>query len=264
MKSQHLIEILTPRQSAEDLDGELTKFAERYHKILENDYVVSVPDNPMGVLHFQLTEVVKELNLPFPEGQVLVHINTFHTREHLDELLRMAAEMGARHLLLISGDGSERLPKLEPESIGMKGNSVTSVELLRYVHREYPGKFTCGVAFNPYEPQDHEMEKLRRKIDAGASYIITQPIIGREERLEPLRSIGLPVTVGAWMSKRIDLLASCIGYELKDQAVYDPLENLKTLCEHYPAWGTYLALVGFKTQLPAINALLHEIDAHSH
>ena len=42
----------------------------------------------------------------------------------------------------------------------------TSVELLKYVNREYPGMFSLGVAFNPYEPEDHEMEKTQRKIDA--------------------------------------------------------------------------------------------------
>jgi methylenetetrahydrofolate reductase (NADPH) len=134
----------------------------------------------------------------------------------------------------------------------MACTTVTSVELLRYIDREHPGRFTCGVAFNPYEPQDAEIEKMRRKADAGASFIITQPIIGRDDRLAGLAPFPLPVILDAWMSKKLHLLSECVGHEIPEGTPYDPMENLRELRRNYPDYGLYLAILGFKTQYPLL------------
>ena len=55
MKSRHLIEVLTPKQSSPDFEAELYEFANRYNTVIESGHVVSVPDNPMGSVHFQVT-----------------------------------------------------------------------------------------------------------------------------------------------------------------------------------------------------------------
>ncbi|MBM4144229.1 MAG: hypothetical protein FJ225_11650 [Lentisphaerae bacterium] len=251
MRAAKFIEILTPRQSAEDLDSALAKFAERYRTVIDNGYVVSVPDNPMGVAHFQVTEIISELGLPVPPGQVLLHLNTFHKKDDLDAILRAAAKLGIRNVLLITGDGSERLPKIPPESIGAEGASATSVDLLRYVDREFKGAFHRGVAFNQYEPQDHEIAKLKRKLAAGAEFAVTQPVLVWDKRIEKLREFGVPVAVGAWMSKNLDLLAECVGYPLTSgsDGPYDPAANLVGLRRAHPDFGVYLALLSFKNQL---------------
>ncbi|MGZ5499251.1 MAG: hypothetical protein ACXWHI_11060, partial [Candidatus Aminicenantales bacterium] len=108
------------------------------------------------------------------------------------------------------------------------------------------------VAFNPYEPQDAEIEKMKRKVDAGATFIITQPIIGRDERLEGLAAFRLPVVLDAWMSKKLHLLSECVGHEIPERTPYDPMENLRELRRNYPDYGLYLAILGFKTQYPFI------------
>ncbi|MBM4142968.1 MAG: hypothetical protein FJ225_05155 [Lentisphaerae bacterium] len=251
MRAAKFIEILTPRQSVADLDAALEKFAERYRTVVDSGYVVSVPDNPMGNLHFQVTEIVSELGLPVPPAQLLLHLNTFHTRDNLDEILRSAIDLGIRNVLLVTGDGSERLPKIAPESIGAEGESATSVDLLRYLDREYKGAFHRGVAFNQYEPQDHEIAKLKRKLAAGADFIVTQPVLAWDKRIERLREFGVPVAVGAWMSKNLDLLAECIGYPLKSESEgpWDPAAILVALRKAHPDFGVYLALLSFKSQL---------------
>ena len=132
---------------------------------------------------------------------------------------------------------------------------MTSVELWRYIDREYPGQFDCGVAFNPYEPQDSELEKMKRKVAAGAKFIITQPIIGRDDRLAGLEPFGLPVTLDAWMSKKLHLLSECVGYEIPEGTPYDPMENLKELRRNCPGYGLYLAILGFKTQYPLLQGI---------
>lgn len=251
------VEVLTPKQDSKNLDKDLETFAVKYQTVIDRGYVACITDNPMGMLSFQATEILPELELPVPAGQVLIHLNTFHTKPALDVILNQMIAMGLRDLLIVSGDGSERLPRLTPASIGVTVKTVTSVELLDYIGREYPGLFHCGVAFNPYEPQEHELEKMHRKIDAGARFIITQPVLGRDERVLQLKQFGLPVIVDAWMSKKLHLLSECVGYTIPEDTPYDPLQNLRDLRRFYPDWGLYLALLGFKTQLPR----LHEIQA---
>lgn len=249
------IEILTPKQSVVDIDAALEAFAEKYRMVMDAGYTACITDNPMGIPSFQATEVIQALDLPVNPERVLMHLNTFHTREGLDEVLRTAADLGIRYLLVVSGDGGERLPKLTPASLGISGNAVTAVELLTYIRAAYPGVFHCGVAFNPYEPLDHELEKMERKVAAGAQFIITQPVIGRDERVAALHRFGLPVVVDAWMSKKLHLLSECIGYSIPEEAPYDPLANLQELQLHYPGFGLYLALLGFKTQYPLLKDL---------
>ena len=250
--SIHHIEILTPKQNSEKLDEDLEAFAAKYTKVIDSGHIACITDNPMGMLSFQATEIIPELGLPIKTEQLMIHLNTFHTKEHLDEILTKSVDLGAKYLLVITGDGSERLPKLSPQAIGVNVNSVTSVELLRHIHKEYPGRFICGVAFNPYEPQDHEIEKMKRKVDEGATFIITQPVIGKDDRLLALRPFGLPVIIDAWMSKKLHLLSECVGYEIPENTPYDPIANLRALRSNYPDCGLYLALLGFKTQLPIL------------
>jgi methylenetetrahydrofolate reductase (NADPH) len=249
------VEILTPKQNSKKLEEDLERFADKYTKVIEAGYVACITDNPMGMLSFQATEVIPEFELPVEPEQLVIHLNTFHTRKGLDEILTTAADMGAKYLLTISGDGSERLPKLTPECIGLDCNTVTSVELMEYINREYPGQFSCGVAFNPYDPPEHELERMKRKLDAGAEYIITQPVIGKDPILEDLKQFNIPIIVDAWMSKKLHLLSECVGYEIPEDTPYDPLENLKELQKNYPDFGLYLALLGFKTQYPILKDL---------
>jgi len=253
------VELQTPKRSSEDIDKDLQTFGDKYRKVVEAGWIVCITDNPMGLLSCGAMETIDLLGLPVRPEQLMVHLNTFHPKKELDEILGTFKAAGGRSLLIVSGDGSQKLHRLEPAEIGVEAATVTSVELLRYIDREYPGQFVCGVAFNPYEPQDAELEKMKRKAAAGASFVITQPIIGRDERLAGLEPFGLPVILDAWMSKKLHLLSECVGHEIPEGTPYDPLENLKELRRNYPAYGLYLAILGFKTQYP----LLQEIWTQS-
>ena len=255
LKTFH-VEILTPKLDAPDIEAELAKFGGKYRAAFEAGYVVCITDNPMGHLSVTAMDAIGALGLPVHPERLCVHLNTFHTKKDLDALLRAVHEAGGRDLLIVSGDGSQRLHRLEPDEIGVACRTVTSVELLRYIEREYPGAFQCGVAFNPYEPQDAELAKMERKAEAGARFIITQPILGRDERANALRRFGLPTIIDAWMSKRVDLLAECVGTTFPEGMVYDPMRNLAELRAAFPECGLYLALLGFKTQFPLLGSFL--------
>jgi methylenetetrahydrofolate reductase (NADPH) len=249
------VELQTPKRSSEDIEKDLATFEDKYRKVVAAGWIVCITDNPMGLLSYGAMETIELLGLPVHPEQLMVHLNTFHPKKELDSILDAFQTAGGRHLLVVSGDGSQRLHRLEPAEVGIDGTTVTSVELIRYIAREYAGRFTCGVAFNPYEPQDAELAKMKRKADAGASFIITQPIIGRDDRLDALPAFGLPVTLDAWMSKKLHLLSECVGHEIPEGTPYDPMENLKELRRNYPDYGLYLAILGFKTQYPLLQGL---------
>ncbi|MFW5997075.1 MAG: methylenetetrahydrofolate reductase [Lentisphaeria bacterium] len=252
------IELLSPKQETADLEGELEKFAARYLKILGMGHVVCIPDNPMGNLAFQGTELIEELKLPVKSRQVSIHLNTFHSKSDLEWILESARSLGIENILIISGDGSERLPKLKPEDLQLESGHVTAVELIQYVKRRYGDKFNIGAAFNPYEPQGPEMEKMRRKMEAGAQYVTTQPVIGHHPAVDELMKLGLPTIIEAWMSRKLYLLSDCIGYEIPQDINYNPLDNLRNLVLNYPGCGFYLSFLGFKSQLPLIDNIWNE------
>lgn len=245
------VEILPPKQDTEKLDADLALFANKYNRALEIGSCICLTDNAMGNLAFQGTEVIEELKLAVKPDQVMIHLNTFHTLEDLKNILDTCKSMGIKYLLIISGDGSDRLPKLQSADLNLSNSvTVTSVELLSYIRHEYPNDFILGVAFNPYEPPEHEFHKLDRKMKAGASFIVTQPVIEKNEIVDQLlsRYPSIPVVIEAWMSKKLHLLSEAVGYEISETIEFDPVETLKMLHKTYPDCGVYLSLLSFKTQ----------------
>ncbi|MCK5766760.1 MAG: methylenetetrahydrofolate reductase, partial [Candidatus Atribacteria bacterium] len=199
------VEVLPPKQDSEKLEKDLETFSNKYLRVMDSGYCACITDNAMGLLSFQGTEMIEELDLPVMSEQVIIHLNTFHTKDDLDNILNICKTKGIRYLLIITGDGSERLPKLQPSDVGASDvKSVTTVELLKYINREYPDAFVLGVAFNPYEPEEHEFEKMERKIKTGATFIITQPLIEKNEIVDRLieKYPEIQVIVEAWMSRK--------------------------------------------------------------
>ena len=135
---------------------------------------------------------------------------------------------------------------------------ATSIDLIRYINMEYSNQFITGAAFNPYNPMPFELNRMRHKIDAGAKYVVTQPIIGQDENVDKLKDFNIPVVVEAWMSKNIDLLYRSVGKEKDERAEkYDPTENLKALHASYPECCVYLSMLSFKQDWQEILPRLH-------
>jgi methylenetetrahydrofolate reductase (NADPH) len=249
------VELIPPKQDSEKLDKDLELFSTKYLRVMDSGYCACITDNAMGLLSFQGTEMIEELGLCVPPGQVMIHLNTFHTKDDLDNILDACKKKEIRYLLVVTGDGSERLPKLHPSDVDAADvESVTSVELLKYVNREYPDTFVLGVAFNPYEPEEHELEKMERKIKAGATFIITQPLIEKNPIVDRLlgKYPAMPLFVEAWMSHKLHLLSEAVGYDIPENTEFDPMTTLAMLQKSYPRCGLYLSQLGFKTQYDLI------------
>jgi len=244
----YLVELLSPKRSADDqIEHILDRFAERYRRIIEAGLGVSIPDNPMGQPRLGALESIDLRGLSVDSEKVVMNLNTFHTKSELDGVLEKAAEANLKYILVVRGDGGPLLPKLDAKSIGGKRSVATSIDLIRYINTQYPDQFITGAAFNPYNPMPFELNRMKQKIDAGATYSVTQPIIEKDETVDKLKDFNIAVVVEAWMSNNIDLLYKSVGKEKDETAEkYDPLENLKALHESYPECCIYLSMLSFK------------------
>lgn len=244
----YLVELLTPKRSDSDpVEEKMKLFAERYLRVMDSGNGVSIPDNPMGQPRYSALEAIGFSGLPIYPERCVMNFNTFHTKEELDARLKKASESGIKHLLIVRGDGGPALSRLEPELIGGQRNVATSIDLLRYVNTAYPGLFVTGAAFNQYNRIAFETERLRQKIDAGAKFVITQPVIGQDPNVAQLKDFHLPIVIEAWMSANVDLLYQSVRKQREERAEgYDPVENLKILHQSYPENCIYLSMLSFK------------------
>lgn len=255
----YLVELLTPKRSAGNrVESLLDRFAERYRRIMDAGCGISIPDNPMGQPRLGALESFGSRGLAFDPEKVVMNLNTFHSKRELDGLLRKAADVNLKYILIVRGDGGPLLSKLDPKGIGGKKSVATSTDLIRYINTAYPGQFVTGAAFNPYKAMPFELKRMQQKIDAGAEFAVTQPVIGQDDNVDRLNDFNMTVIVEAWMSKNIDLLYKSVGKEKDEKAdAYDPVENLKALHESYPGCCVYLSMLSFKqdwgTVLPGLS-----------
>ena len=246
----YLIELLSPKRSADDQNEDLLdRFAERYRMIIDAGCGISIPDNPMGQPRLGALECFALRDISPDPDRAMMNLNTFHTKSELDILLQKAADAKLKYILVVRGDGGPLLSKLEARSIGGKRSVATSIDLIRYINEEYSDQFITGAAFNPYNPMPFELNRMKQKIDAGAKYSVTQPIIGKDKSVEMLKNLDIAIVVEAWMSKNIDLLYRSVGKNKDEKAEkYDPIENLQALHEFYPQCSVYLSMLSFKQE----------------
>jgi methylenetetrahydrofolate reductase (NADPH) len=200
----------------------------------------------MGHPRYSALEAFEFCKLPVEPTRTVINLNTFHTKKELDSLLRAASKNDLQYLLIVRGDGGSALAKLEPNAIGGIGSVATSIDLIRYIHTEYPHRFVTGVAFNQYSPISFETDRLRQKIEAGAKFVVTQPVIGKDPNVDLLSNFNIPIVIEAWMSKKLDLLYKSVRKEKEEKAQrYDPVDNLRILHHSYPGKSIYLSMLSF-------------------
>ena len=244
----YIVELLSPKRSTDDqIEVLLDRFAERYRRIIDTGFGVSIPDNPMGQPRLGALESFDLRDLSLDSDKVVMNLNTFHKKSELDGMLQKAAKANLKYILVVRGDGGPLLPKLDSKSIGGNRSVATSIDLIRYINSEYSNHFITGAAFNPYNPLPFELNRIKQKIEAGARYVVTQPIIGKDKSVEMLKDLNIAIVVEAWMSNNIDLLYRSVGKKKDEKAEkYDPIGNLKALHEFYPQCSVYLSMLSFK------------------
>ncbi|SDM95135.1 homocysteine S-methyltransferase [Paenibacillus sp. yr247] len=198
-----IVELDPPR----DLDIE--KFMQG-SKALQDAHVdaITMADNSLAVTRMSnlaLGYLVQERLSARP----LVHIacrdrNMIGTQSHLMGL----HALGIDHVLAVTGD---------PAKFGdLPGSSsvydLTSFEIIRMIKQlnegiAFSGKplkqkanFVVGAAFNPnVKHLDKAIQRLERKIEAGADYIMTQPVYDTkliEQIYESTKHLNIPIFIG--------------------------------------------------------------------
>jgi methionine synthase I (cobalamin-dependent)/5,10-methylenetetrahydrofolate reductase len=145
--------------------------------------------------------------------------------------------MNLRNILVVTGD-PPRIGEY-PEARGVyEVDSIGLVKILSNFNRgvDWAGKalgaptdFTIGVAVNPTaEDLDREIERFQAKIDAGAHFVMTQPIFELSQWDTFLARWGkplpIPFMIGLWPLSSYDL-ARRLHHEVPGIAIPEPVQE---------------------------------------
>jgi len=125
------------------------------------------------------------------------------------ELMGIAA-LGIRHILPLTGDPAKFGDHPGSSSV-YDVNSIQLMEIIRGLNKgynfagkniKYPTDFVMGCTFNPNAKNlDAQIARLERKIAAGASYVMTQPVFDRmlvKQMHIRTKHLRVPILTGVW------------------------------------------------------------------
>jgi methionine synthase / methylenetetrahydrofolate reductase(NADPH) len=175
---------------------------------------VNVPDYPRSSAHISALALSQLIGQRGVET-VLHYSARQRTLMSMQSDLLGAHAMGLRNVLLVTGDPPSQGTYADATAI----DDVDSIGLTNMVARLNcgldiggqplggPARFHIGVAVNPSAPNlDAEWRRLDYKVDAGAEFILTPPVLDAEAFLAilpRLRATGLPVIAGVVPIERV-------------------------------------------------------------
>jgi homocysteine S-methyltransferase len=147
---------------------------------------INIADSPMARIRMSAMSLAYQIHHHFPRVEIILH---FTCRDRnlmgLQSDLLGAHALGLRNILCLTGD---------PPSLGDYPNATAvydtdAVGLMKIVHQMNLGtdqagtsiggqtRFAAGCGVNPTaDDLDSEFERVRRKLDAGPQFIMTQPV----------------------------------------------------------------------------------------
>jgi homocysteine S-methyltransferase len=147
---------------------------------------INIADSPMARIRMSAMSLAYQIHHHFPRVEIILH---FTCRDRnlmgLQSDLLGAHALGLRNILCLTGD---------PPSLGDYPNATAvydtdAVGLMKIVHQMNTGtdqagtsiggvtRFAAGCGVNPTaEDLESEFERVRRKLDAGPQFIMTQPV----------------------------------------------------------------------------------------
>jgi methylenetetrahydrofolate reductase (NADPH) len=157
------------------------------------------------------------------------------TREEVDEVIRDYWESGVRHIVALRGDPPGALGgAYQPNPDGY----ANATQLTAAIKRIAPFEVTVGLypQIHPESPsQEHDIDVLKAKIDAGATRAITQFFFDTDAFLrfhDKVRKAGvtipiLPGVMPVSNFKGLQKMAGPCGIELPDwlATLFDGLDN---------------------------------------
>jgi len=181
--------------------------------------------------------------------EVLAHLTCVEsTRKDIGEILGELADRGIENILALRGDP----PKGEEQFVRPEGGFGYANELVDFI-REM-NRFCIGVAGypegHPEAPSlDKDMNNLKRKVDAGADFVITQLFFVndhyyrfRERALS--EGIGVPLIPGVFPIfnfKQVARMASLCGAEIPFK-LFEKLDRVSEKPDEVEKYGIEYAL----------------------
>ncbi|KIW32970.1 methylenetetrahydrofolate reductase [Cladophialophora immunda] len=129
-----------------------------------------------GGRHSQLTSEMVNATQNYYGLETCMHLTcTDMERQQVDEALRRAYKAGCTNILALRGDPPRDQEKWEAKEGGFR----YAKDLVKYIKARYSDHFDIGVAGYPEGCDDQRdvdllIDHLKEKVDAGASFIITQ------------------------------------------------------------------------------------------
>jgi methionine synthase / methylenetetrahydrofolate reductase (NADH) len=200
-------------------------------------HVVDVNDNPRARarMHGLMASVAIER---FAGIETIPHLTPRDsTITGLEAQLLGAHAEGVRNILAVTGD-----PPEEADYPGARGvyevDAIGLTELIAHLNRgedfhgrtiDAPTSFYIGVAVNPTaDDLDHELERFRRKLDAGAQFAMTQVLFDLAFLDAFLERLGgespIPLLVGVWAMPSLQL-AQRVHNEVPGIIVPEPIQD---------------------------------------
>ncbi len=198
-----------------ELDPPKTLDMERYYRgaqalVDAGSDVITLADNSLAILRVSNLAVAAVLKQRF-NIMPLLHLSC-RDRNLIglqSELMGIAA-LGIRHVLPLTGDPAKFGDQPGASSVF----DVNSVQLMGIINKlnegfnfagkniKYPTDFVVGCTFNPNAKNlDAQLKRLERKLAAGASYVMTQPVFDRglvRQMHECTKGFGVPILTGVW------------------------------------------------------------------
>jgi methylenetetrahydrofolate reductase (NADPH) len=184
----------------------------------EPDYV-SVTYGAAGSTRERTIEITKWIKQDL-EIEAMAHLSCVgEATDRLIEILGEIQDAGIENVLALRGDP----PRGETEWVPHPEGLQWSIELIELIRRQFPDLCIGAACFPEVHPEangpDQDLEYAKRKVDAGASFLITQLFFDNEDYfdfVERARGIGIDVPIIAGIMpitniKQIKLFTSMIG-----------------------------------------------------
>ena len=158
---------------------------------------LSLTDSAAGMLRLHNLAMIQLLQDPvftekwlacrpieWEQTRTIIHLTRNHSIAWLRRFLRSCKNLGFTQLLLITGDPLKQvtLPAVTAEeALALDDEAAAgvrlknSIEILRFINHLTPG-FFVGASHNPFLRRAAAQKHLLNKIEAGARFIITQPV----------------------------------------------------------------------------------------
>ncbi len=173
-------------------------------------HAINVPDSPRASARMSAQSLCIQIQQQTGIETILHYTCRDRNILSIQSDLLGASSIGLHNILCLTGDP----PKLGNYPDATAVFDVDAIGLVNIVQRLNHGldignnsigastNFTIGVAANPGVPDiEHELRRFQYKVEAGAEYVITQPVFDLrllEDFLKRIRGMRIPVIAGIW------------------------------------------------------------------